>query len=77
MAEQKISTDIMEYLVWVVEITSAEFFKKNKTLAYETLKNCGLWDIYATHYETTHTLGKEYLLNEIREYFTTHGVKIA
>ena len=76
MTEQNINADIMEYLVWVVEITSAEFFEKDKTRAYEALKKSGLWNIYITHYDTTHTLGKEYLLDEIREYFIEHGVSI-
>ena len=63
------SFDTMEYMVWVVEITAAEFFKKDKTAAYDALKESGLWDIYVEHYDVTHTLGAEYLLEEIRECF--------
>lgn len=76
MDKQNISLDIMEYMVWVVEITAAEFFRNDKTAAYHALKNSGLWGIYTGTYDTTHTLGKEYLLDEIREYFVKHGVKI-
>ena len=61
-------------MVWVVEIASEEFFERNKTAAYDALKNSGLWDIYIGHYDVTHTLGAEYLLNEMREYFPKHGV---
>jgi hypothetical protein len=75
MPEPTITTDIMEYLVWVVEITAAQFFGGDKTSAYRALKGCGLWEIYVEHYETTHTLGKEYLLEEIGEYFAEHGVE--
>ena len=58
----------MEYMVWIVEITSAEFHNGNKTAAYNALKTSGLWDIYVENYDTTHTLGKEYLINEMAEY---------
>jgi hypothetical protein len=75
MPKAAITTDSMEYLVWVVEITAAQFFEGDKTSAYQALRDCGLWDIYVEHYETTHTLGKEYLLEEIGVYFMEHGVK--
>jgi len=77
MAKQNISFEIMEYMVWVVEITAAEFFKKDKTAAYDALVESGLWEIYTDHYDTTHTLGKEYLTDEIREYFANHEVRIS
>jgi len=76
MAQHCINMEIMEYMVWVIEVVSAEFFKGDKTSAYNALKGSGLWDIYVDHYDTTHTLGKEYLLNEIHEYFKEHEVKI-
>ena len=67
----------MEYLVWLVEITATELFNGNKTTAYEALKTSGLYQIYTDSYETTHTLGREYLIKEIREYFKANGVDIA
>ncbi len=70
------SREVMEYMVWVVELVAVEFFQNDKTAAYHALKSSGLWDIYINHYDTTHTLGKEYLVDEIREYFVEHGVKI-
>jgi len=76
MVYQKISLEIMEYMVWVIEITAAEFFEKDKTAAYNALKESRLWDIYIDNYDTTHTLGKEYLMEEIRKRFSEHGVKI-
>ena len=69
--------EVMEYLVWIIEITAHEFFNGDKTAAYETLKSSGLYQIYIDNYETTHTLGQEYLIEEIREYFTTNGVDTA
>ena len=77
MKTQNMTMDIMEHLVWIIEITAIEFFNGDKTKAYDTLKESGLYDIYIDHYETTHTLSREYLLNEIREHFTTNGVDFA
>ena len=68
--------EIMEYMVWVVEITATEFFEKDKTAAYNALKESRLWDIYIENYDTTHTLGKEYLIDEIRKRFSEHKVVV-
>ena len=68
------SFKIMEYMVWVVEITAEAFFSKRKGDAYNALKKSGLWDMYITHYETTHALGQEYLLDEIRGFFIEKGM---
>ena len=69
--------EVMEYVVWVIEITAREFFGGDKTTAYDKLKNSGLWSLYTDHYDTTHTLGAEYILEEIREYFLENGVQIS
>ena len=74
MIKQNISTEIMEYLVWVIEIVAVEFFNGDKTLAYQTLKAQGIWDLYVEHYDVTHTLGKSYILDEIRELFPAKEV---
>ena len=76
MAKCKMNTDIMEYMVWVVEIAAAEFFNCNKTAAYDALKNSGIWDIYVEHYDVTHSLGAEYILNEIREHLPAGGAPL-
>ena len=76
MAEN-ISVEIMEYLVWVIELAAGEFFNGDKTLAYEAMKKSKLWNIYIDHYDLTHTLGAEYLLDEMREYFVKNGVEIS
>ena len=76
MAEREITLDIMEFMVWVVEISAAKFFNKDKSAAYDALKNSGLWDIYVQHYDVTHSLSAEYLLDEMKEYFPAHGVTL-
>jgi len=70
----KMNLTVMEYMVWVIEIVSDEFFKGNKTAAYDALKLSEIWDLYIEHYDTTHSLSKEYLLDEIREAFNEKGV---
>ena len=76
MSEQKMSHEVMEYMVWVVEIAAREFFKNDKTSAYAALKKSGVWNLYVEHYDVTHTLGAEYLLEEMRESFLSGGVEL-
>jgi len=76
MANKEITMEIMEYMVWVVEVTAAHFFCNDKAAAYDALNSSGLWNIYVEHYDTTHTLGMEYLLSEIKEYFDSNGVAV-
>jgi len=73
MAWQSNSADIMEYMVWVVELTSENFFDGDKTLAYRTLKDQGVWDLYVQNYDVTHTLGAGYVIDEIREILLAKG----
>ena len=77
MEKREMTLEMMEYVVWVIEIASREFFKGDKTTAYDTLKNSDLWALYTDHYDTTHTLGAEYILEEMREYFVENGVEIS
>jgi len=69
--------EVMEYMVWVIEVTASELFGGDKTAAYRSLKESGLWDIYTVNYETTHALGREFLIDEITAYFIEHGIKIS
>ena len=71
-----LDSDVMEYMVWVIEIVADKFFKDDKTAAYQALINSGLWDIYIKNYETTHSLGYEYLVEEIGQYFVANGVEV-
>lgn len=74
MADRKMSLETMEYMVWVIDIAAKEFFKGDKTAAYNAMKDSGIWNLYVETYDTTHTLGKEYITDEIKEYFTKRGV---
>ena len=77
MNKNKMTFEIMEFMVWIIEIVSAEFFGGDKTAAYNAMKNSGIWDIYVETYDVTHSLGKEYLMDEMREYFVNKGVNLS
>jgi len=74
MATQKMTLPMMEYVVWVIEITAAKFFGGDKTAAYNTLKDSRLWQLYTDCYDVTHTLSGGYILEEMREYFIKNGI---
>lgn len=74
MSAYKMSFETMEYVVWVIEIAANEFFGGDKTVAYDTLKNSKLWSLYTKHYDVTHTLGADCILDEMREYFAKNEV---
>ncbi len=69
-----ISDDVMEYMVWLIEIVSSSFFNNNKALAYKMLKEYGIWGLYIQNYDVTHTLSVSYILHEIQEILTAKGV---
>jgi hypothetical protein len=62
-----INKEIMEYLVWVIELTAGEFFGSNKVHAYKILKDHGILDLFVQSYDVTHTLGASCIIEEIRE----------
>jgi len=67
MEKVEVTEEIMEYLVWVIELAAVEIFDGDKSLAYKSLKETGVLDLFSQHYDVTHTLGAQYILNEIRE----------
>ena len=72
MNNKRMTLEIMEYVVWVVEIAARKFFSADKTKAYDYLRHSELWVLYTEHYDVTHTLGSEYILDEISEYLLEH-----
>jgi len=65
--EKDITADVMEYMVWIVELVAEEFFNYDKSLAYKVLTEQGIWDLYIQNYECTHTLGASTLIEELKE----------
>ena len=72
--EQKYKLDITEFMIWVIEIVARKFFQNDKTLAYNTLKNTQIWDMYVNNYDVTHTLSYDYILDELSDILTSKGV---
>ncbi len=70
---QDISAEIMEYMVWVVEIVSARFFSRDKTKGYKILNESGIWELYIQNYDVTHTLSAAYILQEVEEILSAKG----
>ena len=66
----------MEFMVFIVEITAESLFNNDKGAAYNSLIASGLWEIYVNNYDVTHTLGKECLLDEIKERLEAKAVPV-
>jgi hypothetical protein len=73
MSASHMDKTTMEFMVWVVEIVAAKYFDRDKTAAYRAMNRSGLWDIYAENYDTTHTLGAEYILEEAGDILRSKG----
>jgi len=74
MSIERINAEIMEYMVWVIELTAKELFGNDKSLAYSALKEHGLWDAYVQSFDVTHTLGANHIVLEVRDALTAKGV---
>ena len=74
MVTQSITIEIMEYMVWVVELVAHEFFNGDKYHAYRVLCEQGIWDFYVENYDITHTLSANSIVGEVRDILTTKEV---
>lgn len=55
----------------------AEKWKKSPAAVYKILKSTGILDDYIIQcYDTLHTLGKEYLVEDITDYVKEKGAKV-
>ncbi len=70
------SSEVKDFLVYVIELCAERYFGENKTMAYQRLKETGLLSFYEDTYDTSHTLSSEYILEEIKEKFVEHGVSL-
>jgi hypothetical protein len=59
--------EVKDFLVYLIELCSENFFNGDKSLAYSSLKKHGLLDFYKDTYDTSHTLSSGYILDEISE----------
>ena len=74
MVRQNITTEIMEYMVWVVELVAHEFFSGDKFYTYNVLNEQGIWDLYIENYDITHSLSANNIIMEIRDILTAKDV---
>jgi len=58
--------EIKDFLVYIIELCSQEFFNGDKSITYQVLKKHGLLDFYKDTYDTSHTLSSGYILEEIQ-----------
>ena len=74
MAMLKINTEVMEFMVWVIELVAHEFFDGDKVRAYKMLNEHGLWAFFIQSYDITHSFGANIIVGEVREVLTAKGV---
>ena len=74
MVKQSITTEIMEYMVWVVELVAHELFDGDKYYSYSVLNEHGIWDLYIENYDITHSLSAKNVIREIRDVLTIKEV---
>ena len=74
MAEKNNDLAVVEFMIWITEIVARKFFENDKTLAYNTLKDTKIWDMYVNTYDVTHTLSCNYILNEIYSILVSKGI---
>ena|GEM_PF-3158124 len=65
-----------DFLVYIIEICAREFFGGDKSLAYSALCNYQIMDFYRDTYDTSHTLGTSYILDEMKDMFMARGYAI-
>ena len=67
MVRQSITTEIMEFMVWVVELVAHDLFEGDKCYAFNVLNEQGIWDLYVENYEITHSLSAKSIIMEIKD----------
>jgi len=62
-------------MVFVVEQVAGRFFSGDQAKAYLIMRESGLWDFFSDTYDSSHTLGVDYLMQDAENWFTKHGVE--
>jgi len=71
------SKEVAEFMIFVVEQIANRFFAGDQSTAYAVMKESGLWEFFSDTYETSHTVGVTYLMEDAENWFTRHGVDYA
>jgi hypothetical protein len=68
------SKEVADFMIFIVEQIANRFFGGSQPVAYAAMKESGLWDFFSKTYETSHTVGVDYLLRDASEWFDRNGV---
>lgn len=71
------SREVAEFMIFIVEQVANRFFSGDQATAYLTMKSSGLWAFFTDTYDTSHTVGIEYLLEDAEKWFAQSGVNHA
>ena len=66
MLRRIITEEIAGFMVWVIELASAEFYEKDRALAFKDLNDKKIWHNFIEKYEEKRGLSAEALVDEIR-----------
>ena len=71
------SKEVAEFMIFVVEQVANRFFAGDQSAAYLAMKKSGLWAFFSDTYETSHTLGVAYLMEDAENWFAKSGISYA
>lgn len=69
--------EVADFMVFIVEQVANRFFASDQAAAYIAMKDSGLWDFFSDTYDTSHSLGVEYLMDDAEKWLKKSGVDIA
>jgi len=65
--------EVADFMVFVVEQTANRLFAGDQVAAYAAMRDSGLWDFFVSTYDTSHTVGVDYLMEDAERWFAHHG----
>jgi len=61
--------EVAEFMVFVVEQVANRFYAGDHATAYLAMKSSGVWRFFIDTYDTSHTVGVDYLLEDVQKWF--------
>lgn len=74
MLNRIISDEIMEFMVWVLEVAAGSFFAGDRALAYNTIKKNDIWEAYINEFEAKKCLSAGAVCGELNKLLEEKGV---
>jgi hypothetical protein len=69
--------EVAYFMIYLVERIAEQLFGGRMTVAYEAMRDSGIWDFFVQTYETSHTLSVDYLTDDARRWFERSGISFA